>query len=112
VIETGVEVVRIRRELERRGSDQRAREAKAYLKSDLEFLGVDAGGIRATAREVFIRKAIGWVLRDASKKRPELVYGFLADHIDRVSGLTLREGAKHLPKSQREALLAHFRTGQ
>jgi 3-methyladenine DNA glycosylase AlkD len=55
-------------------------------------------------REFFIRKAIGWVLRDVSRKRPELAFGFLAAHIDRVSGLTLREGSKHLPEAQRREL--------
>ena len=55
-------------------------------------------------REFFIRKAIGWVLRDVSKKRPELAFAFLAEHIDRVSGLTLREGSKHLPEAQRREL--------
>ena len=28
-------------------------------------------------REFFIRKAIGWVLRDTGRKRPEVVFGFL-----------------------------------
>jgi len=60
-------------------------------------------------KEFFIRKAIGWVLRDASKKRPALVYGFLSEHIDRVSGLTLREGAKYLPDEQREELMVRYR---
>jgi 3-methyladenine DNA glycosylase AlkD len=60
-------------------------------------------------KEFFIRKAIGWVLRDTSKKRPEMAYGFLIEHIDRVSGLTLREGAKHLPEKQREVLLRRHR---
>ena len=55
-------------------------------------------------REFFIRKAIGWVLRDVSKKRPELVYGFLSENIHELSGLTLREGSKYLPADQREAL--------
>ena len=55
-------------------------------------------------REFFIRKAIGWVLRDVSKKRPELAFAFLAEHIDRVSGLTLREGSKYLPEAQRREL--------
>ena len=55
-------------------------------------------------REFFIRKAIGWVLREVSKKRPELTYEFLKKHRDRVSGLSLREGAKYLPASQRKAL--------
>lgn len=45
-------------------------------------------------REFFIRKAIGWVLREGSKRRPALSYGFLKEHNDRVSGLTLREGSK------------------
>jgi 3-methyladenine DNA glycosylase AlkD len=55
-------------------------------------------------REFFIRKAIGWVLREVSKKRPELVYGFLRDHRGAVSGLSLREGAKYLPALMRNEL--------
>jgi 3-methyladenine DNA glycosylase AlkD len=56
-------------------------------------------------KEFFIRKAIGWVLRDVSKKRPELAFDFLSSHIREVSGLTLREGSKYLTDQQREALL-------
>ena len=55
-------------------------------------------------KEFFIRKAIGWVLRDVSKKRPELAFGFLHEHINEVSGLTIREGSKYLSKKQSEAL--------
>ena len=55
-------------------------------------------------REFFIRKAVGWVLRDVSKKRPELAFAFLAEHIDRVSGLTLREGSKYLDARRRREL--------
>jgi len=55
-------------------------------------------------REFFIRKAIGWVLREVSKKRPKLVFGFLREHREEVSGLTLSEGAKYLPPAQRRAL--------
>jgi len=55
-------------------------------------------------REFFIRKAIGWVLREVSKRRPELSYAFLHEHADRVSRLTLQEGAKYLPPAQRSAL--------
>ena len=61
-------------------------------------------------KEFFIRKAIGWVLRDTSKKRPELAYDFLSPHIDRVSGLTLREGYKYLPEEQREELMERYRS--
>ncbi|MDQ2913347.1 MAG: DNA alkylation repair protein [Chloroflexota bacterium] len=55
-------------------------------------------------REFFIRKAIGWVLREVSKKRPELTYEFLREHRDRVSRLSLLEGAKYLPAPKRKAL--------
>ena len=55
-------------------------------------------------REFFIRKAIGWVLREVSKKRPELTYAFLRKHRDRVSRLSLLEGAKYLPAAKRKAL--------
>ena len=55
-------------------------------------------------REFFIRKAIGWVLREVSKKRPALTYAFLQEHRDEVSRLSLLEGAKYLSASQRTAL--------
>jgi 3-methyladenine DNA glycosylase AlkD len=55
-------------------------------------------------KEFFIRKAIGWVLRETSKKRPKLVYDYLRPRRERVSGLTLREGAKYLSATQRKAL--------
>ncbi|MEM6928812.1 MAG: DNA alkylation repair protein [Myxococcota bacterium] len=54
--------------------------------------------------EFFVRKGLGWVLRDLSKKEPGFPAAFLLAHRDRVSGLTLREGAKHLPDDVREAL--------
>jgi 3-methyladenine DNA glycosylase AlkD len=56
-------------------------------------------------REFFIRKAIGWVLRDVSKRRPSEVAAFLRTHRADVSGLTLREGAKYLPARDRRELL-------
>jgi 3-methyladenine DNA glycosylase AlkD len=55
-------------------------------------------------KEFFIRKVIGWVLRDVSKKRPDLAFGFLSEYVDEVSGLTLREGSKYLPEEQRAEL--------
>ncbi len=56
-------------------------------------------------REFFIRKAIGWVLRDTSKKRPELVRDFVAEHGAKMSGLTLREATRRLPAEMRRALV-------
>ena len=55
-------------------------------------------------REFFIRKAIGWILREVSKKRPELAYSFLRDHRAEGSSLTLQEGAKYLPAPMRTKL--------
>jgi 3-methyladenine DNA glycosylase AlkD len=60
-------------------------------------------------KEFFIRKAIGWVLRDVSKKRPQLAYEFLSDHIDEISGLTVRVGSTYLPEEQRDELRHRFR---
>lgn len=57
-------------------------------------------------REFFIRKAIGSVLREVAKKRPELVERFLDRHAARCSGLTIREAAKHLPEVKEKALRA------
>lgn len=52
-------------------------------------------------KEFFIRKAIGWVLREVSKKRPALVAEFVREHGARAAGLTLREATKYLPASMR-----------
>ncbi|MEO8694032.1 MAG: DNA alkylation repair protein [Acidimicrobiales bacterium] len=56
--------------------------------------------------EFFIRKAIGWVLRDTAKKRPKLVYDWLLPRASRASGVTLREAVKPLSERQRAAILA------
>ena len=60
-------------------------------------------------KEFFIRKAIGWVLRDTGRRRPELVAAWLAPRLHRASGVTVREAVKHLPEPARELLLAGFR---
>lgn len=46
--------------------------------------------------DFFIRKAIGWALRDHARTRPDAVRAFLAQHAQRLSGLTRREAGKHL----------------
>jgi 3-methyladenine DNA glycosylase AlkD len=60
-------------------------------------------------REFFIRKAIGWVLRETGKKRPELVAGWLGPRVHRASGVTVREAVKPLAPEVRVALLAGYR---
>jgi 3-methyladenine DNA glycosylase AlkD len=57
-------------------------------------------------KEFFIRKAIGWVLRDTAKKRPDLVYTWLLPRAARASTVTIREAIKPLSESQRRAIVA------
>ena len=57
-------------------------------------------------REFFIRKAIGWVLRDTARNRPELVFEWLAPRAARASGVTIREAQKHLSAEQRGEIAA------
>lgn len=47
-------------------------------------------------KEFFIRKAIGWVLRETAKKTPDRVVNWLLPRAARASGLTLREACKPL----------------
>ena len=56
-------------------------------------------------KEFFIRKAIGWILREMSKKRPELVADWVIARKSRMSGLTLREAVRRMPDEQRERVL-------
>jgi hypothetical protein len=61
--------------------------------------------------EFFVRKAIGWVLREVGKKRPELVAEWLLPRADRASGVTVREAVKYLAGDDRGAILAAHRGG-
>lgn len=47
-------------------------------------------------REFFVRKAIGWALREYAKTNPDWVRRYLAAHGEQMSGLSRREAAKHL----------------
>jgi 3-methyladenine DNA glycosylase AlkD len=57
-------------------------------------------------KEFFIRKAIGWVLRDTARKRPDMVFEWLLPRAARASGVTLREACKPLSAEQRAAVEA------
>jgi 3-methyladenine DNA glycosylase AlkD len=50
----------------------------------------------ADEREFFIRKAIGWALRQYARTNPVAVRQFLDTHREKLSGLSFREAAKHL----------------
>jgi len=60
-------------------------------------------------KEFFIRKAIGWVLREVGKRRPEEVVAWVAPRTHRASGVTMREAVKYLPKADAERLMAAYR---
>lgn len=47
-------------------------------------------------KEFFIRKAIGWVLREYSKTNQTAVRDFITTHRITLSGLSIREGSKYL----------------
>ena len=49
-------------------------------------------------REFFVRKAMGWVLREAARHDPEAVAAWLEPRVSRLSGVTLREALKPLPE--------------
>lgn len=59
-------------------------------------------------REFFIRKAIVWVLREAGKRRPDLVVQFLTPRTSLVSGVTIREAVRYLNPADRGALMAAY----
>lgn len=47
-------------------------------------------------REFFIRKAVGWALRQHARADPEWVRAYVTARADRLSGLSRREALKHL----------------
>jgi 3-methyladenine DNA glycosylase AlkD len=76
-----------------------------------ELKGLRAGGDLARfarhadamleEKEFFVRKAIGWVLRETARTRPDEVVAWLAPRASRASGVTLREVVKPLSDAQR-----------
>ncbi|KJR43048.1 DNA alkylation repair enzyme [Candidatus Magnetoovum chiemensis] len=59
-----------------------------------------------TEKEFFIRKAIGWTLREMSKANPDAVFDFLMEVREKASKLTLREGSKRLPDDKRALIVS------
>ncbi|WP_039947564.1 DNA alkylation repair protein [Streptomyces sp. NRRL S-118] len=59
----------------------------------------------------FVRKALGWVLRQASRKHPDEVYGWFLPRAGRSSGVTVREAVRHLDAARRDAILTASRQG-
>ena len=55
------------------------------------------------SREFFLRKAIGWALRQYAGTDPAEVVRYVAAHQDRLSGLSQREALKNVPAELRLA---------
>lgn len=52
--------------------------------------------LQAGHKDFFIRKAIGWALRQYARIDPDAVRSFVAEQEDELSGLSKREALKHL----------------
>jgi len=57
---------------------------------------------RAGHPEFFVRKAIGWALREYARSDPEAVRRFVADHSGQLSSLSVREALRNLPAGTNE----------
>ena len=52
--------------------------------------------MRMDDTDFFMRKAIGWALRQYARINPEAVVSFVKQHEQDLAGLTKREALKHL----------------
>ena len=55
-------------------------------------------------REFFIRKAIGWVLREIARRDPGFTAEWTRNHVSGMSGVTFREAVRRLPAEEAERL--------
>ncbi|MGI5165233.1 DNA alkylation repair protein [Spirillospora sp. CA-253888] len=67
------------------------------------------GDLLIGEREFFIRKALGWVLRELSKKEPAWVQKWVAERIGTISGVTLREAVRRMPEADAQVLTDAYR---
>jgi 3-methyladenine DNA glycosylase AlkD len=110
----------IRRTLDRWARDDEFWVRRSSLLAELKPLK-NGGPFRPFARradtmleetEFFIRKAIGWVLRETSKRRPDEVFRWIAPRTDRVSGVTMREAVKYLDRERADLLMRAYKAGR
>jgi 3-methyladenine DNA glycosylase AlkD len=83
--------------------------AAAELTAALRALGTPDRFMRysspmLTEKEFFIRKAIGWVLRETSRRDPEWVAAWTEAHLAEISGVTFREAVRRLPVADKTRL--------
>jgi 3-methyladenine DNA glycosylase AlkD len=55
-------------------------------------------------KEFFIRKALGWVLRETSRREPQWVTTWTEAHLGEISGVTFREAVRRLPPEDKARL--------
>jgi 3-methyladenine DNA glycosylase AlkD len=111
---------RIKQKLDRWAKDDDFWVRRSSLLAELKPLkqGADFKPFAARAdvlldeSEFFIRKAIGWVLREMSKKRPQEVYDWIAPRTHRASGVTIREAVKYLEDEQAARLMKAYKQGR
>ena len=61
---------------------------------------------RAADREFFIRRAIGWALREYSRTDPDAVAAFVAEHAPSLSPLSRREALKRINREAQRSTAA------
>ncbi len=104
--------------VERWGSDKDFWMRRSALLAHLKFLRSGGGDWeRFTGladrmleeKEFFVRKAIGWCLRDTARLRPEMVYEWFLPRAGRASGVTVREAVKRLSSEQAAAVMKAYK---
>jgi 3-methyladenine DNA glycosylase AlkD len=71
----------------------------AVIEANLDGSTRTTPPLSAYGREFFVRKAVGWALRDHARTDPDWVRAFVASHEERLSGLSRREALRHLGPS-------------
>lgn len=66
---------------------------KADTDLDLLFAAIEPS---IADKDFFLRKGIGWALRELAKSQPEVVRTYVRENEARLSGLSKREALKHL----------------
>jgi 3-methyladenine DNA glycosylase AlkD len=69
---------------------------KTFKSASLKRVALRSGIQVADDPEWFIQKAIGWWLRELSKRDPKRVRQFLTDHGPKLRGVAKREATKYL----------------
>ena len=106
-----LEIGRFKQQLKFYADPKRAVGEKKYLKSPWKFYGAtavpmfDEGMHWSKSERFFIRKAIGWALREIANVEPEVAFEFIKRYKHKMSGLTFREASRNLPENYQKLLI-------